>query len=350
MPKRKICGSIGSLRQLLSHKAYKGIADRIEAVILRKSRHSYSEIGHSLGRSKKWALKWCHRYKELGIDGLFDTPRAGRPTHLVKEKEASFIKRIQGGPQEKDGISVFTAGSINDILKNEYQATYSQKSVYSILHRLDFSRIRPRPQHEKYDHAKVMHWKTNTLLDFYEMVAKKNLNKEIEFWFQDETRFGNKTPISSIWAEKGSAPRIKKQNGYKNAYIFGAVNPMSGNSSGLVFSNIDSDIMNVHLFHIGQVVPSNSHAILILDQAGFHSKSSSLRPPENISLLDLPPYSPELNPMETVWLWIKSRYLKNRIIKTDEDLIRLGCDLWNKLTPEVIQSLTKVSYLPVPNF
>ena len=350
MPRKALRGSIDKLRNIATQKRFLPIKDRMEAVILRKSHYSFEDIGHALGYSKKWAIKWNQRYASLGVEGLFDDERSGRPSLLSQVNEAKFVARIQNGPQENDGVSVFTANSIQRILQDEFNVTCSYKSIYSILHRLKFSRVRPRPQHEKFDKLKVEHWKTAILPSFYEKVATKNPRKEIEFWFQDETRFGNKTQISAIWAEKGSSPRIKKQIGFKNAYIFGAVNPSSGNSAGLVFSNCDATMMNYHLSLIGSAIPAKSHAILILDQAGFHSKCRSIELPGNISLLDLPPYSPELNPMELLWLWIKSHYLKNRLLKKDENLIELGCDLWNKLTPDVIKSVAKVSYLPVPNF
>lgn len=350
MSKKETRGCIDKLRKLAIQRKFLPIRDRIEAVILRKSHHSFEEISHKLGYSKSWSLKWCHRYKTHGVKGLFDDDRSGRPSFLNEDDEARFLDRIQKGPQEKDGVSVFTAKSIQQILLNEFNITYSYKSIYNILHRLDLSRIRPRPRHEKNDPEKMKFWKSSILPSFYRKVVENNPSKKIEFWFQDETRFGNKTQISAIWAEKGSSPRIQKQIGFKNAYIFGAVNPNNGNSAGLVFSNCDSEMMNYHLSLIGSVVPAQSHAILILDQAGFHSKCKALDLPMNLSLLNLPPYSPELNPMELLWLYIKSHYLKNRLLKKDEDLLELGCELWNRLTPEIIKSVANVSYLSVTNF
>ena len=104
---------------------------------------------------------------------------------------------------------------------------------------------------------------------------------------------------------------------------------------------IDSDCMNIHLSLISKSIQKNHHAIIATDGAGYHAKSSDLVVPNNISLISLPPYSPELNPMENTWEWLKGRYLKNRIIKAGENLIDIGCEVWNNLNLERVKSIGK---------
>ena len=177
--------------------------------------------------------------------------------------------------------------------------------------------------------------------EFIDEVKNYHPRKVIELWFQDESRFGNKTTLGHVWCDENDNPSIPIQNGFKNAYIFGAINPSSGDYVGFVVDGIDSDCMNVHLSLISKSIEEDHHAIIAVDGAGYHAKSSTLIIPENISLISLPPYSPELNPMENIWQWLKGKYLKNRIIKLDENLIDIGCEIWNKLTPKRVQSIGK---------
>jgi len=91
--------------------------------------------------------------------------------------------------------------------------------------------------------------------------------------------------------------------------------------------------MNLHLAEISQSVDSDVQVALVLDGAGWHS-SKELRIPDNITLIPLPPYSPELNPMELVWLYLKSHYLANRVYADHDALYEAGIDAWNRFTKD----------------
>mgnify|MGYP001579151879 CR=1 FL=1 len=179
---------------------------------------------------------------------------------------------------------------------------------------------------------------------FVQEVQKQHPDKKIEVWFQDEARFGQLGSLTRVWAQTGSRPSQIKQTEYTSAYLIGAVNPVSGVSVGLVFSTIDSDIVNIHLQMISEKLKPETHAILIWDNAGFHV-AKNLKIPENITLFPLPPYSPELNPVERLWCWIKNRYLSNRIFEGLKHLIEAGCEAWNQLQPDLIKSICHTSWI-----
>lgn len=88
-------------------------------------------------------------------------------------------------------------------------------------------------------------------------------------------------------------------------------------------------------------VPKNRHAVVITDQAGWHRKHD-IQIPSNITILHLPPYSPELNPQEQVWQHLKDNYLANRVYKDSKDIVDACCNAWNLFAsmPNFIQSLT----------
>ena len=112
--------------------------------------------------------------------------------------------------------------------------------------------------------------------------------------------------------------------------MFGAICPKKGKGAGLVMPWADTHAMTMHLAEISKAVDPAAHAVLILDQAGWHT-SKNLVVPDNITLLPLPPRSPELNPVENVWQFMRDNWLSNRVFKSYEDIVALCCDGWNNL-------------------
>jgi len=103
--------------------------------------------------------------------------------------------------------------------------------------------------------------------------------------------------------------------------------------------------MNVFLAELSQEYSSDKLA-LIMDGAGWH-KSSDLKVPENIKIFFLPPYSPELNPVERLWLYIKQRILSNKIYQTIDDLENTLCEFMSGLSKEVVKNICTASYLDI---
>ena len=147
-----------------------------------------------------------------------------------------------------------------------------------------------------------------------EIAAKDALNKPIEVWFQDEARIGQKNKITRRWAKRGSRPSAPSDQRTASTYIFGAICPARGVGAGLVLPWCNSMTMNLHLAEISQAVATGAHAVVLLDQAGWHT-SAKLKVPANITLLPLPPKCPELNPMENIWQFIRDNWISNRIFK-----------------------------------
>jgi transposase len=91
--------------------------------------------------------------------------------------------------------------------------------------------------------------------------------------------------------------------------------------------------MNLHLAEIAKIVAPGAHAVLLVDQAGWHM-SMRLAVPHNITIIALPPKSPELNPVENVWQFMRDNWLSNRVFTSYDDLVDHCCDAWNKLTDQ----------------
>jgi hypothetical protein len=156
---------------------------------------------------------------------------------------------------------------------------------------------------------------------------------KIEIWFQDEARIGQKNKITRRWARRGTRPRAPHDQRTVSTYIFGAVCPQDGKGAALVLPVCNTEAMNLHLAEIAQAIKPGSHALLLVDQAGWHM-STGLVVPANITIIALPPKSPELNPMENVWQFMRDNWLSNRIFKSYEDLLMHCCEAWNKLVDQ----------------
>lgn len=179
---------------------------------------------------------------------------------------------------------------------------------------------------------------------FVRRVREQHPDKTVEVWFQDEARVGQQGTLTRVWGERGGRPRAVRQTEYKWGYIFGAVNPLTGRSAALVAPTVNTDLMSAHLRMIAEEAGESVHVVLVLDGAGWH-KANDLKVPANMTLLFLPPYSPELMPMERVWLWMRQHDLSNRVLQDEADIDRACCDSWNKLTPQRLKTITATDWL-----
>jgi hypothetical protein len=142
------------------------------------------------------------------------------------------------------------------------------------------------------------------------------------------------------WARRGSRPRQPADQRYENAYLFGAICPARGKGAALALPFADTAAMQLHLTEIARHVAKGAHAVLLLDRAGWHT-TDKLDVPKNISLVFLPSRSPELNPVENIWQFLRANWLSNRVFETYDAIIDAACDAWNRLIAQP-QSITSI--------
>jgi transposase len=159
-------------------------------------------------------------------------------------------------------------------------------------------------------------------------------------------RQGQKGTLTHIWAQKGTRPTALRQTEFDWAYLFGAVCPELGKSAGLVMPEANTETMNQHLLEISKQVSPRAHAIVLMDRAGWH-RSKSLRVPQNLTIMLLPPRSPELNPVEIIWHWLRSHCLSNRLYINYEAIVDACCQAWKGLVDQVerIRSLCSFPWI-----
>ena len=153
-------------------------------------------------------------------------------------------------------------------------------------------------------------------------------------------RIGQKNGRTRIWARKGSRPRLPADQRYQNAYLFGAVCPMHGKGAALMLPYADTHAMQLHLNEISTQVAKDAHGVVLMDRAGWHH-TPRLRVPTNLTIIQLPSRSPELNSVENVWQYLRQNWLSNRVFPTLEAIIDAGCQAWNRLMaqPDTVRSI-----------
>jgi DDE superfamily endonuclease len=180
-----------------------------------------------------------------------------------------------------------------------------------------------------------------------EVAARHPAADQVELWFADEARIWQKGRITHIWYQKGQRPRGVRDQRYASVQLFGAVCPERGAGAALVLPEVSTVAMNLFLAELARVVPSGTHAVLVLDRAGWHV-SADLVVPANLTLVPLPAYSPELNPVEKVWQYLRDRHLSHRVLAGYEAVLDAACQAWNAVCaePDRLRSLTSFPWLP----
>ena len=166
----------------------------------------------------------------------------------------------------------------------------------------------------------------------------KNKYSSINLYFQDESRYGLKTFIGKCLTSKGVKPVVKYQHAFKNTYLYGSFSPINGNSFVYEIEGTTSEIFYKYLQEFSKYKPSELK-IVVIDNAGFHSLQK-FAIPENIKLIRIPPYTPELNPAEKIWQYIKQFY-KNKVFENLSNVKKwLHEFIKNKLSKNKIMSIT----------
>ena len=177
-------------------------------------------------------------------------------------------------------------------------------------------------------------------------VDAEHPDRQVEVWFQDEARFGQQGTLTRKWARRGSRPPAVKQTQYDYLYVLDAVCPATGNSVGMLSPYLNTDTVNVFFEQFEKEVDPNVHVVMFWDQAGFHM-AGHLRAPPNLTLIPLPPHSPELNPAENLWHYLRSHHWSNRDYEGYDNLRNAACDAWQAscINPKLIQSVCRCNYL-----
>lgn len=161
----------------------------------------------------------------------------------------------------------------------------------------------------------------------------------IEIWFQYEARVGQKNKITRRRARRGTRPSAPKDQRTKSAQIYSAFCLELGKGAALVLPFCNTKTMALQLAEISLAVAPGAHAVVLMDQAGWH-KTGELDELANISTVALPAKCPERNPVENVWQFMHDNWLSSWVSTSRNNIIDHCCEAWNKLIDQPWRMMT----------
>ena len=318
---------------------------RVQAVILARQGDTAPQIARALGVSRRAIQAWVAAYNRGGLEALPDRPHPGRAPILSRDQEVRLLERIEAPPRPEDGVCELRGADIRRILEQEFEARYSQSGVYKLLHRLDYNDLMPRPQHPD-SSPEAQEFFKEIVGEHIAAIAEPHPGDVIRVWHQDEARFGQQGTLTRVWARRGSRPRRRRQNGRESLYVLTATCAASGAAFGLVMPELTTAVVNQFLQEFSRQLAPGARAVLLWDNAPYHV-SGDLVVPANVSLIGLLPYSPELNPVENLWHYLRAHHWSNRVYADYDALLEAATEAWRQvcLDPEKIRSICAAPYL-----
>jgi len=258
---------------------------------------------------------WVIWFNADGPDGLRNGKSPGQPSRLNDTQRLAIARMIESGPiPAVHGVVRWRLIDLAQWIFEEFRITIAKQTLSRELRAMGYRKLFP------------------ARLDA--IARDKAIDVEtIEIWFQDEARIGQKNKITRRWAKRGTRPSAPRDQRTASTYIFGAVCPKQGKGAALILPACNTEAMNLHLVEIAQTVEPGAHAVLLVDQAGWHMSTHLIVPP-NITIIAMPPKSPELNPVENVWQFMRDNWLSNRVFNSYDDLVDHCCEAWNKLVDQ----------------
>lgn len=334
----EISESAEELLNMIKNEKKGRFRDRLRLLRLLKSgeAETMTRAAGLCGVSRLTAAERFYRYSTGGTGELLRLKTVpGRKRRISGEAEESLIKRLA----EPEGF-----GSYDEIrirLKENHNIDIPYKTVRkTVRYYLGAKPKMPRPSHIKKNDEEVQKFKETLSVKLSEIMEYTHM--PLKIFSYDESRFGLITSLGRRITLPGVCPTARIQRVYENYYIYGAVGISDGESLFFEFSNMDTDCFRYFIEKISQVFPDTMN-VLLIDNAGIH-KAKRLVIPENISLIFLPAYSPELNPAERFRQHIR-RYTKGETFSDLREMKDFVADILKKCSEDIIKSLTGFSYI-----
>jgi transposase len=257
------------------------------------------ELATMLKRDSSTIYRWLKTYKQGGITELLTVKKApGKTPHIPPEVREKLIKKLQ----EPQGETSY--GKLQLWLEKECGIKVSYKVVHDLVHyKLKADLKVPRPQSNKVNEGVQANFKKKLCEIIKVMIKYFGNGKPVRIWCQDESRFGLITMPCRIITLKGVKPIGKKEWKRGNFYVYGVVEPATGEQYYQKNARVDSNCFQEFLNGFGQRYLDYFN-LIIMDNGSFH-KALLLDWDDHVMPIYLPAYSPELNPIERLWLYVK---------------------------------------------
>jgi transposase len=258
--------------------------------------------------------RWVLRFNRYGIDGLsHDQERPGRPTKIPFDQQEA-IKELVRNPYQV-GEDFWTARKLHGYLTDNWQIELGYSTLCENLHKLGFRLKVPQPWPGERQDEQLRE-------QFRGQLAELMDDPDCHVWFGDETGIEGDPRPRRRWAERGIKTRTPYTGDHVRENVIGAVQPGLGELFVHAVPYVDSEWFQLFLNGLAEATRNRANQgkriVLVLDNAGWH-KVKSLNW-HHIEPMYLPPYSPDLNPIERLWLVLKARWFTNHICHNHQQL------------------------------
>jgi transposase len=262
-------------------------------------------------RSDRMVRLWIERFNAGGIDALITRARAGRPRKATLASVRALLEPVLLEPA-KAGQVHWTAVKVHGYLKDKLVLDLGYRTTVRWLHELDFHLRVPRLWPERQDEAKRKL--------FLEQLGAWTDDATVELWFLDESGVEGDPRPRRRWAQPGKPRTVPHLGDHIRQNVIGAVCPQSGELFSLIVENMDTEIFQVYLDELTKAIPKKEgkRQLLIMDNASWH-KSAQLNW-HHFEPTYLPPYSPDFNPIERLWLRLKADWFWDFIARSTQEL------------------------------
>jgi len=254
---------------------------------------------------------WVQRFNAGGIDALITRPRPGRPRKAQLQAVRELLEPVLLNPAKAQQVH-WTAVKVQGYLKEKLALELGYRTTVRWLHELDFHLRVPRLWPERQDEEKRKR--------FLEQLGGWVADPRIELWFLDESGVEGDPRPRRRWAQPGKPRTLPHLGDHIRQNVIGAVCPKNGALFSLIVEAMDTDIFQVYLDELAKAVPKKEgcRQLLIMDNASWH-KAAQLHW-HHFEPTYLPPYSPDFNPIERLWLRLKADWFWDFIAHSTEEL------------------------------
>ncbi len=294
------------------------------------------QVCDALEVTERALRKWITAFNACGIDGLIVQKRPGR-TRILSGPQAQELVELIETPERADR-TFWTAKGFHGYLSQAYQIECSYRTVVRFFHQQGFALKVPQPWPDRQDEQKRQ--------AFCQQLHELLQDPKLDIWFADESGFEGDPRPRRRWDRKGRKTRVTKNGDHLRMNVMGMVCPRSGQFFAIQASHSDTVMFQAFLDEASKSVQLHRHTnIMVLDNASWHKKKDlnwhGWQP------MFLPPYSPDLNPIERIWLNMKARWFNNYVCRNEQHLLeRLDQAILEVIDhPEATQKTTAIGTL-----
>ncbi|MEC2342287.1 MAG: IS630 family transposase [Heyndrickxia faecalis] len=301
------------LRNAMQNTRDKRLYERYLSVLLHLEGRTYPEIAKIIGRTRQTVMNYCHAYEEGGISSLQMKKPTGKPEKLTEDQQKQLAETIINKTPAEVGFEAkytWTLPLIADWIQREFQQSYTPRGVSKMLHRLGFSYTKATYTLAKADPEEQKAFKEVTFPKLKQQLENGIIDHLL---FEDEAFIRAYQALQYNWFPKGQQRKIKTYGQHKGAKLFAAINYETGEithyeeekSNSLAFRRFVELILSKY---------PQGKIVMVLDNSKVHQSQfikDFLKENPRMEFVFLPKYSPELNPVEGLWKWLKQDVVNN---------------------------------------